>query len=273
MFGLDAASAAALLALGVGVGFLAGLLGIGGGMLMVPFLTLLLSGRGVAPQLAVKMAIATSMATILFTSVSSLRTHHAHGAVRWALVRTLAPGIVAGGLLAGAGAFALLKGRALALVFALFIGYTALRMLWRGGGVAASARLPGPAGQLGVGTGIGFASGLLGAGGAFLSVPFMTRCGVPLREAVGTAAALGLPIAVASVAGYLVSGWRLAPALPGAFGYLYLPALAVVAVASTALAPWGARTAHRIDVALLRRLFAVLMLLLGGRMLFEVWSA
>jgi uncharacterized protein len=263
---------AELLALGAAVGFLAGLLGIGGGMMLVPVLTLLLSQRGVEPGLAVKMAIATSMATILFTSLSSVREHHRLGAARWDLVATLAPGIVLGGLLAGAGAFALLKGQGLALFFAAFIGWSALRML--GDRKPQPGRqLPGRLGQTAVGAGIGFASGLLGAGGAFLSVPFMIWCNVPPRQAVGTSAALGFPIAAASTLGYAVSGWRLPSALPGAVGYFYLPAMAVVAVASISLAPLGARTAQRIDVRLLRRLFAVMLLGLAATMLHKAWAS
>lgn len=263
---------AELLALGVVAGFLAGLLGIGGGMLMVPVLTLVLSQRGVETGLAVKMAIATSMATILFTSLSSVRAHHRLGNVRWELLRSLAPGILLGGLAAGAGAFAVLKGRALALFFALFIGWMALQML-RGRQPRPGRTLPGPAAQTGVGAGIGFVSGLLGAGGAFLSVPFMIWCNVPPRHAVGTSAALGFPIAAAATAGYVISGWSLPAALPGAYGYLFLPALAIIAVASVTLAPLGARTAQRIDVAWLRRLFAVLLLGLAGTMLSRAWSA
>ena len=263
--------AAELLALGAEVGCLAGLLGIGGGMMMVPVMTLLLSQRGVEPGHAVKMAIATSMATILFTSLSSVREHHRLGAVRWELAATLAPGIVLGGLAAGAGAFALLKGQGLALFFAVFIGWTALRML-RDRPPRPGRQLPGRAGQTAVGAGIGFASGLLGAGGAFLSVPFMTWCNVPVRQAVGTSAALGFPIAVASTVGYAISGWRLPAALPGAVGYFYLPALAVVAVASISLAPLGARTAQRIDVRQLKRLFAVMLLGLAATMLHKAWS-
>ena len=109
---------AELAVLGLGTGFLAGLLGIGGGMLMVPFITLILTGRGVAPDLSVKMAIATSMATIIFTSVSSVRAHHKRGAVRWDIVKGLAPGIVLGAAIASLGVFAVLKGSWLALFFA-----------------------------------------------------------------------------------------------------------------------------------------------------------
>ena len=159
-----------LLALGVVSGFLAGLLGIGGGMMMVPFLTLILSYRGVEGGLSVKMAIATSMATILFTSMSSVRAHQQHGAVRWDLLRGLAPGIAIGGLVAGAGVFSLIKGRGLALFFAAFIGYSALQML-RDKKPKPGRQMPGWAGQTAVGSGIGLLSGLVGAGGAFAVAP------------------------------------------------------------------------------------------------------
>jgi len=259
---------AELLALGVISGFLAGLLGVGGGMMMVPFLTLILSNRGVAPGLDVKMAIATSMATILFTSMSSVRAHHRRGAVRWDLLRGMAPGIVLGGLAAGAGLFALLKGQGLALFFAVFVGYSALQML-RDRKPKPGRQMPGVAGQTAVGGGIGLLSGLLGAGGAFMSVPFMIWCNVPIRQAVGTSAALGFPIALASTAGYVISGWMLPPALPGAFGYLYLPALGIIAIASVTMAPIGARVAHRSDTAKLKRLFALLLFGLASYMLYR----
>jgi len=262
---------AELLALGIASGFLAGLLGIGGGMLMVPFLTFILEQRGVAGGMAVKMAIATSMATIVFTSLSSVRAHHARGAVRWDLVRTMAPGIAGGGLLAGAGAFALLNGQGLALLFTLFIGYSAIQML-RDRKPKPGRLMPGWLGQTAAGGGIGFLSGLLGAGGAFVSVPFMTWCNVPIRHAVGTAAALGFPIAVANTLGYVVGGWKLPAALPGAVGYLYLPALLLIASASVVLAPLGARAAHGMDVAQLKRLFALLLLGLAAYMLTRAWS-
>lgn len=263
--GLSATLVAELLALGVVVGFLAGLLGVGGGMMLVPFLTFILSQRGVEPGMAVKMAIATSMATILFTSLSSMRAHHRLGAVRWTLVRGLAPGIVAGGALAAGSAFAVLKGQGLALFFALFIGYSAVQM-FRDRKPRPGRQMPGWAGQTAVGAGIGFLSALLGAGGAFMSVPFMVWCNVPIRHAVGTSAALGLPIAAASVAGYVFSGRGLPAALPGAAGYLYLPALVIISLASVCLAPLGARTAQRMDTAKLKRLFAILLFGLAAYM-------
>jgi len=255
-----------LLALGVVVGFLAGLLGVGGGMMMVPFMTAIVSSRGVPPAMAVKIAIATSMATILFTSLSSLRAHDRLGAVRWDLVRGMAPGTLLGGLASGAGAFALLNGQGLALFFAFFIGWSAIRML-HNSQPKSGRDMPGLAGQSAAGAGIGFVSGLLGAGGAFISVPFMVWCNVPIRHAVGTSAAIGFPIAAAATVGYVISGWDLPPALPGVFGYLYLPALLVVAAASVVLAPVGARVAQSMDTGKLKRLFAVLLLGLAAYML------
>jgi uncharacterized membrane protein YfcA len=227
-------------------------------MIQVPFLTLILTHRGVSGDLATKMAIATAMATILFTSLSSVRAHHRHGAVRWAIVRTMAPGIVIGGLIAGAGVFALVKGPVLAGAFAVFVSFSATQMLLDRK-PKPTRNLPGAKGLAATGAGIGFLSSLVGAGGAFMSVPFMTWCNVPIHNAVATSAALGFPIALASTLGYVVGGWNLPAALPGAFGFLYLPALGVVAVASVATAPLGARTAHAMDVKPFRRAFALVL--------------
>lgn len=252
--------------LGVGSGFLAGLLGIGGGMLMVPFLTFLLSKQGVQADLAVKMAIATSMATIMFTAISSVRAHHKRGAVRWDIVKTLAPGIVLGSLLASLGVFALLKGAYLAVFFGLFVGFSATQM-FLDKKPKPQRQLPGTPGRLAAGGAIGFLSGLVGAGGGFVSVPFMTWCNVAIHNAVATSAALGFPIAVANVAGYVLAGRGVADLPPGALGYVWLPALGVIAVASFLTAPFGARAAHALPVAMLKRVFASVLYLLAAYML------
>jgi len=265
---IDAALIGQLALLGLATGFLAGLLGIGGGMLMVPFITLILGQRGVGADLAVKMAIATSMATIVFTAISSVRAHHRRGAVRWPLVRQLAPGIVAGSLLASLGVFALLKGSWLALVFAGFVGFSATQM-FLDRKPAPTRQLPGPGGLFAAGGAIGFLSGLVGAGGGFISVPFMTWCNVSIHNAVATSAALGFPIALANAAGYAVSGQAVAGLPPGTLGYLWLPALAVIASASVLTAPLGARAAHALPVARLKRVFAVVLYLLAGYMLWK----
>ena len=138
--------------LGIGTGFLAGLLGIGGGMLMVPFITIILSGRGVGPDLSVKMAIATSMATIIFTSISSVRAHHKRGAVRWDIVKRLAPGIIIGSFIGSLGVFALLKGSFLAIFFGVFVSFSATQM-FLDKKPKPTRQMPGTAGQLGAGSG------------------------------------------------------------------------------------------------------------------------
>ncbi len=254
--------------LGLCTGFLAGLLGIGGGMIMVPFITAILTARGVAADLSVKMAIATSMATIIFTSISSVRAHHRRGAVRWDIVKRLAPGIVAGAALASLGMFSLLKGASLALVFAGFVGFSATQMLLDKK-PKPSRGLPGAAGQAGAGTAIGFVSGLVGAGGGFISVPFMTWCNVAIHHAVATSAALGFPIALANAAGYMLSGQNVSGLPTGSVGYVFLPALAVIASASVLMAPLGVKAAHAMPVGALKRVFAGILYLLAAYMLYR----
>lgn len=258
-----------LAALGLTTGFMAGLLGIGGGMLIGPFLTLILSHRGLPADLSIKMAIATSMATIVFTSISSVRAHHARGAVRWDIVKGLAPGIVLGGMVASIGIFSVLKGSWLAIFFSLFVGFSATQM-FLDKKPKATRQMPGTAGQMAAGTLIGCLSGLVGAGGGFISVPFMVAHNVRILNAVATSAALGFPIALANTVGYLVAGWNLPPALPGSVGYLMLPALAVIAAASVLTAPLGARVAHSIDLTQLKKVFALLLYGLAGYM---AWRA
>jgi uncharacterized protein len=265
---LDPLLIAELAALGLGTGFLAGLLGIGGGMLMVPFITIIMGHRGVASDLAVKMAIATSMATIIFTSVSSVRAHHKRGAVRWDIVRRLAPGIVIGSLLGSLGVFSLLKGTVLAIVFALFVGFSATQM-FLDRKPKPTRQMPGTAGQLSAGGAIGFISGLVGAGGGFVSVPFMTWCNISIHNAVATSAALGFPIAVANVLGYVVSGQSVQGLPDGSFGYIWLPALVVIALCSVLTAPLGAKAAHNLPVKKLKRVFASILYLLAAYMLWK----
>jgi len=263
---------AELAALGLLTGFLAGLLGIGGGMVMVPFLTLMLGDQGVSPDLAVKMAIATSMATIIFTSVSSVRAHHKKGAVRWDLVKGLAPGIVMGSLVASMGAFAALKGAYLALFFALFVGFSATQM-FLDKKPAPNRQVPGTPGLLGAGGVIGFLSGMVGAGGGFVSVPFMAWCNVAIHNAVATSAALGFPIALANVLGYVVAGQSVANLPDHSFGYVWLPGLVVIASCSVFMAPLGASAAHKLPVKQLKRAFASVLYLLAAYMLYKGLTA
>ncbi|MEJ7686484.1 MAG: sulfite exporter TauE/SafE family protein [Telluria sp.] len=265
---MDPLLIAGLALLGAGTGFLAGLLGIGGGMLMVPFVTIILDQRGVDANLAVKMAIATSMATIVFTSISSVRAHHKRGAVRWDIVKRLSPGIVVGSLVGSLGVFALLKGAALAIFFAVFIGFSATQM-FIDRKPEPSRQMPGAGGQFAAGGVIGFVSGLVGAGGAFISVPFMTWCNVAIRNAVATSAALGFPIAAANVVGYVASGQSVEGLPAGSLGYIWLPALAVIATFSVITAPLGARAAHTLPVSKLKRVLASMLYALAAYMLWK----
>lgn len=253
------------LMLGAAGGFAAGLLGIGGGMVLVPFITMLLTAKHFPPELVVHMAIATSLATIMFTSISSVRAHHSRGAVSWPIVKLLAPGILVGSWI-GPWLAAQMNSSMLSGFFAVFVGLSATQMLLAKKPVA-TRELPGAAGMMGAGVGIGVLSGLLGAGGGFVSVPFMTWCNVKIHHAVATSAALGFPIALSGTLSNIYFGMQV-PNLPaGSLGYIYLPALFVIAAASVLTAPLGARTAHRLPVATLRKVFAFVLYGLAAYML------
>ena len=214
------------------------------------------------------LALGTSMATIMLTSISSMRAHHGHGAVRWDIVKGLAPGIVLGAAIGSLGIFAVLKGATLALLFAGFVGFSATQM-FLDKKPAPSQVLPGFKGLSVAGTGIGLLSGLVGAGGGFISVPFMVWCNVAIHNAVATSAALGFPIAVANVVGYAISGWFLADLPPWSLGYVWLPGLTVIASCSVLTAPLGAASAHQLPVKKLKRVFALILYVLASYMLYR----
>jgi len=253
--------------LGTCTGFLAGLLGIGGGMLMVPFLTFILSSKGFPQDYTVKMAVATSLATICFTSLSSVRAHHQRGAVLWDVARLLAPGILVGSLF-GAQIAVSLPGKMLSVLFALFVGFSATQM-FLDRKPKPTRTLPKGPGMFAMGGLIGLLSALVGAGGAFISVPFMTWCNVKIHNAVGTSSALGFPIALAGTLGYIWAGIGMPQMPPGSVGYLYLPALVIISIASMTMAPLGARTAHRMDIRPLKKMFATVLYGLAGYFLFH----
>ena len=250
--------------LGAVVGFLAGLLGIGGGLQMVPVLTLIFKANGFPPQHILHLALGTGVATILLTSVSSVRSHHRRGAVNWKIVRDIAPGIVLG-TLGGSAVAGMLNTLALGIVFTAFTYYVATRMLL-GVKPVASRTLPDRRGMFGAGAVIVCVSSFAAIGGAVLSVPFMLKCNVRMHEAIGTAAAIGFPIALGGTIGYIATGaGQQLP--PYCVGYLYLPAFVGITAATMATAPLGAALAHRTSGTLLRKLFAVLLFALATRML------
>lgn len=256
----------AYLGLGLFAGFFAGMLGIGGGLLMTPALLLIFVAQGGFPaDESLHLALGTSMATIVFTSMSSLRTHHQHGAVLWPVVATLTPGILAGTLL-GTLIAARIPAQPLALFFAFFVCLVALQMSLNLKPKPAR-QLPGKAGIVGVGAGIGAVSSLVAIGGGALTVPFLTWCNVRVHHAIGTSAAVGFPIAIGASAGYVFNGWGHAGLPPWSAGFVYLPALACLAAGSMLAAPFGARLAHRLPVATLKRVFALLLIALAAKML------
>ena len=269
MFGFDPVLLGGLLILGCFTGYLAGLLGIGGGMLMVPFMTMLFTAQGFSLGLVVHMAIATSLATILFTSASSVRAHHARGAVRWNIFTWLAPLAFLGTML-GAQFASFLKTPYLALFFGLFVGYSALKMLAKKP-VNSAKTMPSKPVLAGVGGLIGLISSLVGAGGGFITVPFLSSRNVPMHHAVATSAAMGFPIAAGGLIGYIISGWSLTELPKGAWGYVYMPALLACAATSVLFAPLGAKSAHKLPVSTLKRVFAGLLIMLAGYMLYKAY--
>jgi uncharacterized membrane protein YfcA len=257
----------ALCAMGIFGGFAAGLLGIGGGMILVPFMTMILSALHFPVELIVHMSIATCLATILFTSISSVRAHHLQGAVLWPAVRQLSPGILVGSWI-GPWIGKQMNTTVMALFFGVFVAVAATQMLIETK-PAGHRELPGRAGMFGAGGVIGVLAGLVGAGGGFISIPFMTWCNVRIQSAVATSAALGFPIALAGTLSNIFWGWG-EPKLPAySLGFVYMPALAVIASASVLMAPLGARTAHRWPVKRLRRVFAFLLYALALYMLWK----
>jgi uncharacterized membrane protein YfcA len=261
----------AYLALGLFTGFFAGMLGIGGGLVMVPALTLMFAAQAGFPASEVlHVALGTSMAAILFTSLASLLAHHRHGAVLWSVVAQITPGILLGTLLGTLFASSV-PARPLAIFFTAFVCLVALQMTLNLK-PKASRELPGSAGVLAVGAGIGAVSALVAIGGGSLTVPFLTWCNVRVQHAIGTSAAIGFPIALGGSLGYIFNGWG-HPALPqGSLGYIYLPAFVWLVPTSMLMAPLGARLAHRLPVATLKRLFAGVLIVLAGKMLWGLFA-
>lgn len=251
------------LVLGAFAGLLAGLLGVGGGIIIVPALAMAFTAQRLCPEYTSHLAVGTSLATILFTSIASFRAHHLKGAVDWAIVRGISPGIVAGTLL-GAWIAAQLSSRNLRIIFLVFLLYVATQMLLDIK-PKPSRKIPGKSALNATGAMIGGVSSFVGIGGGSMSVPFLVWCNVPLHRAIGTSAAIGFPIALAGAAGYIANGLH-SPLPSWSLGFVYLPALAGVASASYLTAPIGARLAHSLPVPLLKKIFALLILATAAKL-------
>jgi uncharacterized membrane protein YfcA len=255
------------LGLGAFAGVLAGLLGVGGGLVIVPMLTFIFIAQHMPAEHILHLALGTSLASIMFTSASSLRAHHGRGAVDWLVVRRITPGIMAG-TFAGSWVAAQLSTSFLKAFFVIFLYYVAVQMLLDIR-PQPHRQLPGRAAMFGVGSLIGGVSSLVGIGGGSMSVPFLVWCNIAMRTAIGTSAAIGFPIALAGAIGYIINGLT-APLPPHTLGFVYLPALLGVSAASMVTAPLGARLAHSLPTGGLKKIFALLLIVMGTKMLLSL---
>ncbi|MCV4275679.1 sulfite exporter TauE/SafE family protein [Pseudomonas capsici] len=249
------------LALGACAGVLAGLFGVGGGIIIVPVLVLSFGLQGFDASVLTHLAVGTSLATIVFTSINSVRAHHSLGAVRWPIFAWLTVGILFG---AGLGSLtaSYIAGPYLQKIIGVFALLVALQMALDLR-PRASRGVPGKPGLTAAGVLIGWASAIFGIGGGSLTVPFLTWRSLSMQQAVATSAACGFPIAVASAISFMILGWHDPLLPPHSLGFVYLPALLGIAVTSMFFARFGARLAHKLSPRLLKRLFATLLLCVG----------
>jgi uncharacterized membrane protein YfcA len=253
------------LALGLFVGFFAGLLGIGGGIIIVPLLLMVFGMEHFPDERVLHLALGTSIASIVFTSMSTVWAHQRHHTVRWDVLRKVTPGVV-GGTLLGTFVANALPSRYLATFFIAFAFYSAIQM-WLDIKPAPTRQLPGWIGMTAAALLVGALSSLIGVGGGFLAIPLLTMCNVPMLNAIGTSAAIGLPLALSGTLGYIYTGLGKdhLPAL--SLGYVYLPALAGIVIGTFVTVPYGARAAHRVPVTTLKRIFSVVLIALATKML------
>lgn len=257
------------LLMGLFVGFFAGLLGIGGGLILVTLMVYLFTVQGFPEDRILHIALGTSITSIVFTSISSLLAHHKHGAVRWDIVRVAVFGLIVGTLL-GTLVADQLKTKYLAIFFVIFVYYSAIQMFVNAK-PKPSRQLPGRLGLNLASVLIGVLSALVGVGGGIMTIPLMSMCNVPMRNAIGTSAALGLPIAIAGTIGFIVTGLGKDHLPPFSVGYVYLPALIGIVIGTLVTVPWGAKMAHTLPVSRLKKIFAVILFILATRMLWTLF--
>ncbi len=259
--------AAALLAAGVGAGLLAGLLGVGGGIVIVPVLFHMFSVFGVDENARMHVAVGTSLATIIPTSIASLRAHAKRGAVDAGLLRALGPAVLAG-VVVGTAVAGIVRGNVLTAIFAVVALAVAVNMAFGMERTQIRDGLPSGWRKLLIGGVIGGISSMMGIGGGSLSVPVLSACRYPIRTAVGTAAAIGLIIALPGAIGFVVTGSGVDGRPSGSLGYVNLIGFALIAPTTMLAAPWGARIAHAVRPDLLRKAFAVFLCLTSLRMIY-----
>ena len=250
---------------GAFAGVCAGLFGIGGGMIIVPALVWIFTAYHFPPEVVTHLAVGTSLATIIITSISSLTAHHKRGGVRWEVWRSMALGLVIGSLV-GAGIADRINGQALQALIGIGALLVALKMLFFSNKEQLGKPLPPKGVQFGAGTGIGMASSIFGIGGGSLTVPFLNWAGLPMKQAVGTSAACVLPIAIAGALGFAWFGQDVANLPEGTIGFVHIIGFFCISAASFITAKFGAKLAHQLPAATLKKSFGVLLIFAGGQL-------
>lgn len=257
------------IALGTFVGFMSGLLGVGGGGLLVPLLASIFIYQGIATDSVVHLALATSLACMIISSASSVRAHATQGTVMWDVVKGMAPGIMVGAFMAAQIA-SKVNATYIAIFFALFMALVALQtfLKWQ----PKPSKTPGTLlGLIVAGIGIGSVSALAAVGGGFLTVVYLGYKNIDIKRAIGTSAAIGFPIAITGTIGYMINGWSTTLDKPYTFGFIYIPAFLAISIASAITAPYGACCSHTLPEAKLKKIFAIICLVLSVKMLVSFW--
>lgn len=258
----------AFLLLGALVGFVAGLLGVGGGGIMVPVLALIFLHQGVALNSVMHLALGTSMASIIFTSLSSLRAHQGHGTIKWDIVKVMSFGVMTGTFI-GTLLASHLSSLYLAIFFTIFMAYVALKLLLKKSTDTVHHHISNK-NLLLSSNGIGAVSALVSIGGGSLTVPYLVSKGINVKKAIGTSAAIGLPISITGTLGYLLNGWNSNIDYEYTLGFIYLPAVLLISITSFFTAPYGAKLAQHLPVSILKKVFACLLILLSFKMLISI---
>jgi len=253
--------------LGCFVGVAAGLLGIGGGGIIVPSLTVIFALQGIDSENIMHMALGTSMATIVVTSISSLKAHHKNQAVLWNVFKMMTPGIIIGTFLSTFLA-SILSSLYLAIFFSIFMAYVSIQMFINKK-PKPSRKLLKTKGQFFSGSIIGAISAMVSIGGGSLSVPYLLWQNIDIRKAIGTSAAIGFPIAVSGTIGFIVNGWENTDLSNYTLGYVFLPAFFFISICSYFTAPIGVKLAHTLPISVVKKLFALLLISLSIKMLFS----
>lgn len=253
-------------------GVCAGLFGVGGGLIIVPVLVWIFSAMGMNNDVIAHTALGTSLATIIITSISSMTAHHKAGGVRWEIFKWMAIGLVIGSLV-GAFVAKLIKSDPLQVIIGIGATLMAIKMLFFPNQENLDKPIPSPATQVGAGGGIGFLSAIFGIGGGSLTVPFLNYCGLPMKQAVGTSAACGLPIAIAGTVGFLWFGQGVDTGVAGVVGFVHIWAFVCISIASAIFARVGAKLAQILPAKKLKQGFGALLLLVGLNLIRSGWLA